>query len=137
MCRADLTDSALLSRVASLARAYLLVMASISSDDLGFFIMSLRISTESLRPFLKNMVIDLSSTSRMTFLLLQKHWMNSRSDSPSFYMMPARSHSTLGLSQVALKLLMNWWQRSDQDRTDPIGSPINQVLADEDKQIGK
>jgi hypothetical protein len=57
--------------------AYLLVMASISSEVLGFFIASLRMSFVSFEPFLKNLMIDLSSTSGMTFLLLQKHWMNS------------------------------------------------------------
>jgi hypothetical protein len=36
------------SRVASFARAYLLVIANISSAVLGFFIMSLRIKDESL-----------------------------------------------------------------------------------------
>jgi hypothetical protein len=34
---------------------------------------SLRIKDESLSPFLKNMMIDFSLTSRMMFLLLQKH----------------------------------------------------------------
>jgi hypothetical protein len=34
---------------------------------------SLQIKDESLSPFLKNMMIDFSSTSRMMFLLLQKH----------------------------------------------------------------
>jgi hypothetical protein len=38
----------LLSRVASSARAYLLVIAKISSDVLGFFMVSLRIKDESL-----------------------------------------------------------------------------------------
>jgi hypothetical protein len=33
---------------------------------------------------LKNMTIDLSSTSRMMFLLLQNRWMNSRRVSPFF-----------------------------------------------------
>jgi hypothetical protein len=60
----------LASRVASLARAYLLVMANIASDILGFFMMSLRIKDGSLGPFLKNKTIDLSLTSEMIFLLL-------------------------------------------------------------------
>jgi hypothetical protein len=45
---------------------------------------SFQIKEESLSPFLKNITIDLSSTSRMTFLLLQKHWMYSWRDSPFF-----------------------------------------------------
>jgi hypothetical protein len=53
-----------------LARAYLLVIANISSDALGFFMARLRIKDESLSHFLKNMMIDLSSTSGMVFLLL-------------------------------------------------------------------
>jgi hypothetical protein len=61
----------LLSRVASSARAYFLVMTSISSDDLGFFMVSLQIKNRPVGPFLKNMMINLSSTFRMTFLLLQ------------------------------------------------------------------
>jgi hypothetical protein len=56
-----------------LAKTYLLVIANISSDVLGFFMVSLWIKDESLRPFMKNMVIDLSLTSGMMFLLLQKH----------------------------------------------------------------
>jgi hypothetical protein len=74
----------LVSRGASSVRAYLLVIANISSDVLGFFMASLRIKDESLSPFLKNMMICLLSTSRMMFLLLQKCWINSRSDSPFF-----------------------------------------------------
>jgi hypothetical protein len=61
----------LLSRVASSTRAYFLVMTSISSDDLGFFMASLQIKNRPVGPFLKNMMINLSSTFRMTFLLLQ------------------------------------------------------------------
>jgi hypothetical protein len=87
----------LVSRVASSARAYLLVMANIASDVLEFFMVSLQIRDESLSPFLKNMIIDLLSTSVVIFLLLQKHWMNSRRDSTFFWMMLARTQSTLGL----------------------------------------
>jgi hypothetical protein len=81
----------LVSRVASSARAYLLAMTNIAYDVLGFFMMSLRIRARSLSPFFKNMTIDLSSNSRMTFLLLQKCWMKSQRDSPFFCMMLARS----------------------------------------------
>jgi hypothetical protein len=56
--------------LASSTRAYLLVMSNISFDILGFFLASLGIKDESLGPFLKNMMIDLSSTSRMLFHLL-------------------------------------------------------------------
>jgi hypothetical protein len=87
----------LVSRVASSARAYLLAMANIASDVLEFFMVSLQIRDESLSPFLKNMIIDLLSTSVVIFLLLQKHWMNSRRDSTFFWMMLARIQSTLGL----------------------------------------
>jgi hypothetical protein len=62
----------LVLRVASSARAYLLAIANITSDILGFFMVRLRIKDESLSLFLKNMTIDLSSTSEMMFLLLQK-----------------------------------------------------------------
>jgi hypothetical protein len=62
----------LVSRVASSTRAYLLAIANISSDVLGFFMMSLRIKDESLGPFLKNMMIDLSSTSGMNVSLIAK-----------------------------------------------------------------
>jgi hypothetical protein len=57
-------------RVASLSRAYLLAMANIASDVLGFFMVRLCIKDGSLSPFLKNITIDLSSTSEMMFLLL-------------------------------------------------------------------
>jgi hypothetical protein len=82
------------------------------------------------------MMIDLLSTFGMTFLLLQKHWINSRRDSASFYTLLARSHSTLGHSQVALKLLMNCLQRSNHDRINPVGNPINQVMVEDDRKIG-
>jgi hypothetical protein len=71
-------------RVASSARAYLLVMENIYSDLLGFFMVSFWIREESLSPFLRNIIINLSSTSGMTFLLLQKWWMYSQRDSPIF-----------------------------------------------------
>jgi hypothetical protein len=60
----------LVSMVASSARAYLLAISNISLDVLGLFMVSLWIKDESLSPFLKNMMIDLSSTSGMMFLLL-------------------------------------------------------------------
>jgi hypothetical protein len=60
----------LVSMVAFLVRAYLLVKANISSDVLGFFVARIRIKDESLSPFLNNMMIDLSSTFGMIFLLL-------------------------------------------------------------------
>jgi hypothetical protein len=63
----------LVSKVASSTRVYLLVVENISSDVLGFFMASLWIKDESLSPLLKSMMIDLSLSSRMTFLLLQKH----------------------------------------------------------------
>jgi hypothetical protein len=59
------------TRVGGVVR-YLLVIANISSDVLGFFMVSLRIKDKSVSPFLKNMIIDLSSTFRIMFLLLQK-----------------------------------------------------------------
>jgi hypothetical protein len=62
----------LVSRVTSSARAYLLVMANIASDILGFFRVSFRIRARSLSPFLKNMTIDSSLTPGIIFLLLQK-----------------------------------------------------------------
>jgi hypothetical protein len=58
------------SRIASSAKAYLLVMENICSDILRFFIESFQIREESPSPFLRNITIDLSSTSRMIFLLL-------------------------------------------------------------------
>jgi hypothetical protein len=72
------------SRVTSLARAYLSVMENICSDVLGFFMVSFQIREVSLSPLLKNIMIDLSLTSEMSFLLLQKQWMYSRRDSPFF-----------------------------------------------------
>jgi hypothetical protein len=60
------------SRVSSSAKAFLLAMENICFDVLGFFMASFQIREESLSPFLKNIMIDLSSTSEMTFLLLQK-----------------------------------------------------------------
>jgi hypothetical protein len=127
----------LVSRVASSARAYLLAMANIFSHILGLFMESLQIKDESQSPFLKNIIIDLSSTSGMRFLLLQKCWMNSWSDSPFFWMKPARSHSTPGHAHVAWKLLLNSQHRWVQERTDPVGSPRSHILADEDRQTSK
>jgi hypothetical protein len=110
---------------------------SISSDDLGFFMVSLMIKDGSLRSFMKNMMIDLLSTSGMMFLLLQKHWMNSQRDSFSFCTMLAICHLTLSHSQVALMLLMNYRQRFNHDRIDLVGSPMREVLADDDRQIDR
>jgi hypothetical protein len=93
--------------VASLTRVYLLAMANISFDVLGFFLASLWIRDGSLSPFLKNMTFDLPSTSRIMFLLLQNHWMNSWRDSPFFWMTLARSQLTLGRVHVAQMLLVN------------------------------
>jgi hypothetical protein len=93
--------------VASSARAYLLAMVNIASNVLELFVVSLQIRDGSMSPFLKNITIDLSSTSGMIFLLLQNHWMNTRRDSPFFWMMLARSQSTLGCAHVARKLLVN------------------------------
>jgi hypothetical protein len=91
----------MLLRVSSYARAYLMVMANISSDIVGSFVVSLRIKDESLSPFLKNTMIDLSSTSGVMFLLLQKCWIYYRSDSPFFWMTLARNQSTLGCAHMA------------------------------------
>jgi hypothetical protein len=54
----------LVSRVASSARAYLLAMASIASDVLGFFMATLQIMVGSLSPFFleehdNGLVVDL------------------------------------------------------------------------------
>jgi hypothetical protein len=57
-------------RVAASARVYLLVMENICFNVLRFFLVSFQIREQFLSPFLKNITIDLSSTSRMTFLLL-------------------------------------------------------------------
>jgi hypothetical protein len=72
------------SRVTFTAKVYLLAMENICSDILGFFMVSFWIGEESLSPFLKNIMTDLSSTFGMTFLLLQKHWMYYQRDSPFF-----------------------------------------------------
>jgi hypothetical protein len=86
---------------------------------------------------LKNITIDLSPTSRITFLLLQKRWMYSRRDSPFFWTKLARSQLTPGHAHVEWKLLVNNWCRWFQHQTDPAGNPWSQVLADDDKQTGK
>jgi hypothetical protein len=117
--------------------AYLLAMASIAFDILGFFMVSLRIRVGSLSHFLMNMTIDLSSTSGMTFLLLHKCWMNSQRDSPFFWMTLARSHSTPRCAHVARKLLVNNQHKWFQEQTEPAGSPRSQVLVDDDKQTGR
>jgi hypothetical protein len=48
----------------------MLAMENITFDILGFFMASFRIREESLSPFLKNIMIDLSSTFGITFVLL-------------------------------------------------------------------
>jgi hypothetical protein len=127
----------LVSRITSLARAYLLVMANIYSDVLGFFMVSLWMKHESLSPFLKNIIFDLPSTSGMRFLLLQKCWVSSRSNSPFIWTMPAKSHSTPGCAHVAHQLLLNSQHKWVQERTDTEGSPRSHILSDEDWQTGK
>jgi hypothetical protein len=121
----------LLLRVTSSPREYLLAIANISFDVLGFFMVSLQSKDEPLSPFLKNMIMDLSSTSGVMFLLLQKCWMNSQRDSPFFWTMLARSQSTLGRVHVVQKLLVNIWHRWDQECTEPEESPRSHILADD------
>jgi hypothetical protein len=91
----------LVSRVTFSTRAYLLVIANMSLDIMGFFMASLWINDESLCPFLKNMMMYLSSTSGMMFLLLQKHWINSWRYSPFFCMALAKSQLTPGHAHIA------------------------------------
>jgi hypothetical protein len=49
---------------------FLFAMENICFDVLELFMVRFQIREESLSPFLKNIMIDLSSTSGMTFLLL-------------------------------------------------------------------
>jgi hypothetical protein len=74
-----------------LGQGILVVMVNIASDVLGIFMGSLQIRDGSLSPFLKNITIELLSTSGMIFLLLQKSWMNSWRDSPFFWTTLVRS----------------------------------------------
>jgi hypothetical protein len=123
----------LVFRVASSPRAYLLAMENIASDVLGFFMVGLWIKDGSLSPFLNYITIDLLSTSKMMFLLSQNHWMNSRRNSPFFWMMLARSQSTPECALVVQKLLVNSQCKWFQECTEPTGSPRSQVLVDDDK----
>jgi hypothetical protein len=52
-------------------------------------------------------------------------------------MMLARSHLTLGRSQVALNLLMNCLQTSVHDWIELVGSPINLVLVEDNMKIDR
>jgi hypothetical protein len=113
------------------------VMANIASDVLGFFMVRLQIRDGSLSPFLKNITIDLLSTSGRIFLLLHNHWMNSRRDSPFFWMMLSRSQSTIGRAHVAQKLLVNSRHKWFEEQTDLMWSPRSHVQADDDKQTGR
>jgi hypothetical protein len=83
------------------------------------------------------MRIDLLSTSRIMFLLLQKHWINSRRDYPFLCTMLVRSQSAPGHAHVARKLLMNYRHKWNQERIDLVGSLMSHVLADDDTQMGK
>jgi hypothetical protein len=60
------------------------VMENICSNILGFFMVSFQFREESLSPFLKNIMIDLSTTFGMTFPLLQNRWMYSQRNAPFF-----------------------------------------------------
>jgi hypothetical protein len=61
----------------------------------------------------------------------------SKRDSPFFYLMLAKSQSTLGCSQVVQRLLINCQHKSDHERTDPMGSPMSEVLAGDERQIDR
>jgi hypothetical protein len=98
---------------------------------------SFQIREGSLSPLLKNITIDLSSTSGITFVLLQKRWMYSWRDSPFFLTTLARSQSIPSHTHVAHKLLVNNRHRWFQDQTGLLGSLRSQVLADDDKQTDK
>jgi hypothetical protein len=49
----------------------------------------------------------------------------------------ARSQWTLGHEHVAWKLLMNCQHKSNQERIDPVGSPMSHALENDDRQIDK
>jgi hypothetical protein len=51
--------------------------------------------------------------------------------------MQARSLSTPGHAHVAQMFLMNYQHKLDLDHSDPVGSPMSYVLADDDRQMGK
>ena len=66
----------------------------------------------SLTPFLKDAMTTVSLTPGMVFFFFMNHRMNSRRDSPFFWWIRLRSHSTPGFVKVPWKLLMNLAQRS-------------------------
>jgi hypothetical protein len=94
---------------------------------------SLRIREMFLSPFVKNMAIDMSSTSGIMFLLLQNRWINSQRDPPFFWMTLARFWLTPRHVHVAWILLVNSQCRWFQERTDHAGGPRSQVLDDADR----
>jgi hypothetical protein len=63
--------------------------------------------------------------------------MNSRRDSPFFWMMLAWSQSTPERMHMVRKLLVNRWHKWFLEHINPTGSHRSQILVDDDKQTGR
>src|SRR6266540_7038075 len=91
----------------------------------------------SLTPFLKDAMTTALLTPGMVFFFFMNLRMNSQRDSPFFWWIWYRSHSTPGFVKVPWKLSMNLAQRSPQELIEFAGSPVSQSCTVGDRTTGR
>src|SRR5438132_5876261 len=91
----------------------------------------------SLTPFLKDAMTTASLMPGMVFFFFMNLRMNSKRDSPFFWWIWYRSHSTPGLVKVPCMLSMNLAQRSLQELIEFVGSPVSQSFTVGDRTTGR
>src|SRR6266508_1059368 len=101
-------------------------MSKSSFTVLGCFLDIFLRRSGFLTPFQKVAMLTASLTLGMKFFFLMNHRMNSWRDSPFFYWIWYRSHSTPGFVKVPWKLSMNLAQRSLQELIEFARSPVSQ-----------
>src|SRR5438105_2720904 len=117
--------------------AYRLAMSKSSLTVLGGFLDIFLRRSGSLTPFRKVAMTTALLTLEMEFFFLMNHRVNSRRDSPFFWWIRLRSHSTPGFAKVPWKLLMNLAQRSPQELIEFPGSPVSQSCTAGDSTTGR
>src|SRR5438045_4656634 len=112
-------------------------MSKSSFIVLGYFLDIFLRRSGSLTPFRKAAMTAASLTLGMEFFFLMNHRVNSRRDSPFFWWIRLRSHSTPGFIKVPSKLLTNLAQRSPQELIEFYGSPVSQSCTAGDRTTGR
>src|SRR5438876_6094617 len=90
-----------------------------------------------MTPFLKEAMTTASLTPGIVFFFFMNIRINSLRDSPFFWWIWNRSHSTPGLAKVPWKLSMNLVQRSLQELIEFAGIPVSQSYTVGDRMTGR